>query len=66
MTSPGGAPHWLNTSAAIVAVHGVSSLGLATTALPIAIAGATFQVNRWNGKFHGVIVATTPSGWRSV
>ena len=33
-------------SASMAAVHGVSSDGLATTVLPVAIAGAIFQVKR--------------------
>ena len=45
---------------------GVISDGLATTVLPAASAGAIFQVNRYSGRFHGEIVPTTPSGWRSV
>ncbi len=48
------------------AVHGVISDGLATTALPVASAGAIFQVNRYSGRFHGLMQPTTPSGWRSV
>jgi hypothetical protein len=30
--------------------------------LPIINAGATFQVNKYNGKFQGVIKPTTPTG----
>ena len=48
------------------AVQGVISEGLATTVLPLARAGAIFQVNRYRGKFHGLMQATTPSGWRKV
>ena len=33
------------------AVIGVTSEGLATTVLPAASAGATFHVNKYNGKF---------------
>ena len=47
-------------------VTGVTSLGLATTQLPAASAGAIFQVNRYSGRFHGLMQPTTPSGWRSV
>ncbi len=53
-------------SVGIVAVRGVTSDGLATTVLPAASAGAIFQVNRYSGKFHGLMQPTTPSGSRSV
>ena len=39
---------------------GVSSDGFSTTALPAAIAGAIFHVDRMMGKFQGVTIATTP------
>ncbi len=38
--------------------------GLKTTVLPRMSAGMIFQVGIANGKFHGVIAATTPSGAR--
>ena len=44
------------------AVRGVSSLGLHTTVHPAASAGATFQDNKYSGRFHGVISAATPAG----
>ena len=44
---------------------GVCSAGLRTTALPAAIAGASFQIAMRIGKFHGMICPTTPSGsWK--
>ena len=52
--------------ASIVAVRGVTSDGLATTVLPAASAGAIFQVNRYSGRFHGLMQPTTPSGRRRV
>lgn len=39
----------------IQAVTEVISLGLATTVLPAARAGAIFQVSRYRGKFQGLI-----------
>ena len=36
------------------------------TALPAISAGAIFQAGIASGKFHGVMHATTPSGWRVV
>ncbi len=41
---------------------GVCSAGLSTTQFPAASAGASFQVAISNGKFHGIICPTTPSG----
>ena len=53
-----------NTSHNKLAVRGVSSLGLATIVLPITKAGAIFQVSKYNGRFHGVINPTVPTGLR--
>ncbi len=44
----------------------VYSLGLITTVLPAASAGAIFDVVSVSGEFHGVIAPTTPSGSRWV
>ena len=41
-----------------------NSLGLMTTALPAARAGAAFQIGIANGKFQGVIRPATPYGLR--
>ena len=44
---------------------GVCSAGLRTTVFPAATAGANFHVAMSNGKFHGIICPTTPSGsWK--
>lgn len=43
----------------IQAVTDVISLGLATTVFPHAIAGAIFQVNKYSGKFQGLIKPAT-------
>jgi hypothetical protein len=48
------------------AVSGVCSAGLTTTVQPAASAGATLRVIIASGKFHGVIAAQTPTGWRIV
>ena len=45
---------------------GVSEAGLSTTVQPATSAGAVFHTGIANGKFHGVISATGPTGWRSV
>src|SRR4051812_26813416 len=66
LNTPAGNP----TSVAICpnrcAVDGVNSEGFATAVLPVASAGATFQVNKYSGKFHGDIKPATPRGLRSV
>src|SRR5207248_1041991 len=64
--TPAGKPASPHSSANSVAVRGVTSDGLPTTQLPAASAGAIFQVNRYSGRFHGEMLPTTPSGWRSV
>ncbi len=66
LKTPGGTPASCMTSASSVAVPGVSSEGLITTALPQASAGATFQVISSIGRFHGEMIATTPWGLRTV
>ncbi len=47
-------------------MSGVSDAGFSTTVLPAASAGAIFHDESRNGKFHGTIAPTTPTGWRSV
>src|SRR5690606_26533119 len=64
--TPFGKPASVQISPKRKAVIGVTSLGFATTVFPAAIAGAIFQVNKYNGRFHGEIQPTTPSGWRKV
>src|SRR4030095_4397989 len=44
------------------AVTGVISDGFAITQFPAANAGAIFHVNKYNGRFHGEMHATIPSG----
>ncbi len=43
---------------------GVRFAGFQTTALPKASAGAIFQAGVATGKFHGLMIATTPTGSR--
>lgn len=43
----------------IQAVTDVISLGLATTVFPHAMAGTIFQVNKYSGKFQGLIKPAT-------
>ena len=47
-------------------MSGVSSAGLSTTVQPAASAGASFQLARLSGKFHGTMAPTTPTGSFSV
>ena len=48
--------------AIIHAVTDVISLGLHTTVLPAAIAGAILNVKRYKGRFHGEMRPATPIG----
>jgi hypothetical protein len=47
-----------------MAVSGERSEGLRITELPLANAGPNFQDAIINGKFHGTMAATTPTGSR--
>jgi hypothetical protein len=66
LSTPAGNPQASASSPSSRAVSGVSSAGLCTTVLPIASAGASFQLAMRSGKFHGVTSAQTPSGSRKV
>ena len=46
------------------ALSGAGEAGLITTVLPQISAGASFQAGIAEGKFHGVISPTTPTGLR--
>ena len=62
LTTPGGSSASWRTSASSSAVSGVVSAGLSTTVLPVASAGASFQLAMSIGKFHGMTWPATPSG----
>ena len=47
-----------------VALYGVSGAGLSTTVLPVASACPSLLIVTSNGKFHGTIAPTTPTGSR--
>ena len=66
MRTPLGTPARSKTETTAPAVSGVRVAGLKTTVLPPTSAGAIFQIGIATGKFHGVMHATTPSGWRTV
>jgi len=63
LTTPGGKPDSSTISASIKAVNGATSLGLTMTVQPAASAGQTLAIIWCRGKFHGVIQATTPTGY---
>ena len=58
--SPSGSPASSASSPSRIAVSGVSSAGLSTTALPAASAGAKPHDAIVIGKFHGTMIPTTP------
>ena len=65
LTTPGG----MSVRSAIkrprrVALKGVSGAGLSTTVLPVASAWPILWIVTSNGKFHGTIAPTTPTGSR--
>ena len=61
-STSGGRPASWNSGIACAATSGVSSAGLAITALPAASAPAIWPVKIDSGKFHGLMQATSPSG----
>jgi hypothetical protein len=64
--APGGTPASSASSPNRRAESGVSLAGLRMTVLPMARAGAVFQVAMAKGKFQGTIRPQTPSGSRNV
>src|SRR6516164_2215623 len=62
LKTPLGTPARSASSASASAENGVCDAGLTTTVHPAAIAGAALRVIIANGKFHGVMQATTPMG----
>src|SRR5262245_34617208 len=66
LNTPGGRPASSYISVSNEAVAGVSSAGLKITVFPATRAGADFHTGIAQGKFHGAIKPTTPSGRRIV
>ena len=66
LRTPAGNPARCRISASAQAQPGASSAGLNTTVLPQASAGAIFQAGIAIGKFHGVMMPTTPTGSRVI
>src|SRR5262245_60935080 len=61
-STPGGRPASSPIRPISSAVRGVWLAGLRMTQHPAASAGATFHEDSKNGKFHGTMAATTPTG----
>src|SRR5215216_2737109 len=66
LSTPGGRPASVISSAIQLDAEGSFSLGLSTTQLPVAIAIGKNHIGTIAGKLNGVITPTTPSGCRSV
>ena len=62
LNTPAGRPMSCMISVRAKAFSGASLDGLTTIVQPAAIAGATLPTIWCSGKFHGVIIATTPTG----
>src|SRR5437868_5376515 len=62
LITPAGAPASAMMRASSNVVPAVNSDGFATMVHPAASAGASFQVIKRTGKFHGVSTPTTPTG----
>src|SRR5947207_4913006 len=65
LTTPLGTPASARTRTMLNVESGVSWAGLITHVLPQTSAGNNFQEGIAIGKFHGVIIAQTPIGWRT-
>src|SRR5260221_8024296 len=65
LTTPGGKPASVNKLASSSAESGVCSAGLQMVVQPAASAGPSLRVSIAVGKFQGVIITATPTGWRS-
>lgn len=66
LMTPLGRPACSASAATASELSGVSSEGLSSTALPAAMAGATFQPQVNTGAFQGVISSSTPKASRRV
>src|SRR5699024_4746263 len=63
LMTPFGKPASSHNSISFTAVIGLSLAGFMTKVQPAASAGPIFRVSIAAGKFHGVIAATTPTGF---
>ena len=64
LNTPGGIPARRASSPSARAENGVCVAGFSTIVQPAASAGPALRVIIAAGKFHGVMAATTPTGWR--
>ncbi len=64
LSTPAGSPARSAMTPSASAEYGVCKAGLQTTVQPAASAGPILRASMADGKFHGVIIATTPTGWR--
>src|SRR5437588_140712 len=64
LITPGGKPASSNSSTSRWPIAGVSSDGLNTAVFPSSRLGPSIHSGTANGKFHGVMTATTPHGLR--
>ena len=65
LTTPFGTPASSSTFTKLTADSGVCDAGLNTTVLPQTRAGMIFHEGIAIGKFQGVMIEHTPSGWRT-
>src|SRR5258708_3979924 len=65
LTTPLGTPASIRTLTKLSAERGVCDEGLKTTVLPQTSAGTIFHEGIAMGKFHGVMMEATPTGWRT-
>src|SRR6478752_1161073 len=65
LNTPAGSPASVHFAASQLAADGSFSLGLSTTAFPVAIAIGKNQHGTIAGKLNGLMIAATPSGWRN-
>src|SRR5690625_2424687 len=63
LTTPLGKPAFSHSSINLTAVMGLSLEGFITMVHPAASAGPILRVSIAAGKFHGVMAATTPTGF---
>src|SRR5260370_37366051 len=65
LITPFGMPASFNTRTKLKVDSGVSCAGLITQVSPQTSAGSSFQDGIAMGKFQGVIIPQTPTGWRT-
>ena len=64
LNTPAGRPASAHSSAIHSAAEGSFSDGLSTTVLPAAMAMGKNHIGTMAGKLNGLMMPTTPSGWR--